>query len=65
MGPVEEPGGVEEEGEGRLALGVVLQEVLGEDLLNGVRLLSIKTTISHGAGASSEMLFDFNYVNPS
>jgi hypothetical protein len=33
MGPAEEPGGVEEEREGRLGLGVVLQEVLGEDFL--------------------------------
>ena len=55
MGPVEEPGGVKEEGEGRLALGVVLQEVLGEDLLDGVGLLSVETTVSHGAGPSSEM----------
>jgi hypothetical protein len=43
VGPVEEPGRVEEEGEGRLALGVVLQEVLGEDLLDSVRLLSVET----------------------
>ena len=69
MGPVEEPGGVEEEGEGSLALGVVLQEVLGEDLLDCVWLFSVETTVSHGAGASSEMetilhKCDFNYVKP-
>ena len=53
MGPIEEPGGVEKEGKGGLALGVVLQEVLGEDLLNRVSILSVETTVSHGAGASS------------
>ena len=53
VGPVEEPGGVEEEGEGRLALGVVLQEVLGEDLLDSVRLLGVETAVSHGARATS------------
>ena len=47
VGSVEEPGSVEEEREGRLALGVVLQEVLGENLLDGVRLLGVETTVSH------------------
>ena len=50
VGPVEEPGCVEEEGEGRLALGVVLQEVLGEDLLDGVGVLGVETAVRHGAG---------------
>ena len=50
VGPVEEPGRVEEEGEGRLALGVVLQEVLGEDLLDGVGVLGVETAVRHGAG---------------
>ena len=54
MGPVEEPGGVEEEGEGRLALGVVLKEVLGEDLLDGVNILVVEASISHGAGPAPE-----------
>ena len=53
VGSVEEPGGVEEEGEGGLALGVVLQEVLGEDLLDGVNILVVEASISHGAGSSS------------
>ena len=53
MGSVEEPGGVEEEWEGGLALGVMLQEVLGEDLLDGVGVLVVETAISHGAGATS------------
>ena len=53
--PVEEPGSVEEEGEGGFALCVVLQEVLGEDLLDGVGILGVETTISHGAGSASEM----------
>ena len=53
VGPVEEPGSVEEEGEGGLALGVVLQEVLGEDLLDGVNILVVEASISHGAGSSS------------
>jgi len=56
VSPVEEPGSVEEEGEGRLALGVVLQEVLGEDLLDGVSVLSVETTVSHGAGSSPDVL---------
>ena len=54
MVPVEEPGGVEEERERGLALGVVLQEVLGEDLLNGVRVLGVEAAVSHGAGAAPE-----------
>ena len=53
VGPVEEPGSVEEEGEGGLALGVVLQEVLGENLLDGVGVLVVEAAISHGAGATS------------
>ena len=52
MGSVEEPGGVEEEGKGGLALGVVLQEVLGEDLLDRVGVLIVETTVSHGAGST-------------
>ena len=52
VGPVEEPGRVEEEGEGGLALGVVLQEVLGEDLLDGVRVLGVEATVRHGAGSA-------------
>ena len=46
---VEEPGGVEEEREGSLALGVVLQEVLREDLLDRVSILVVEASISHGA----------------
>ena len=53
MGSVEEPGGVEEEWEGGLALGVMLQEVLGEDLLDGVGVLVVEAAVSHGAGTSS------------
>ena len=49
MGPVEEPGSVKEEREGSLGLGVVFQEVLSEDLLDGVGILFIEATISHGA----------------
>ena len=54
VGPVEEPGRVEEEGEGRLALGVVLQEVLGEDLLDGVGVLGVETAVRHGARPAPE-----------
>ena len=54
VGPVEEPGSVEEEGEGGLALGVVFQEVLGEDLLDGVSVLIVETPVSHGAGSAPE-----------
>merc|ERR1719443_2729941 len=56
VGSVGEPGGVEEEGEGGLALGVVLQEVLGEDLLDGVNILVVEASVSHGAGSSSHIL---------
>ena len=49
---VEEPGRVEEERERRLALGVVLQEVLGEDLLDGVGVLGVEATVRHGAGSA-------------
>ena len=51
VGPVEEPGSVEEEGEGGLALGVVLQEVLSEDLLDGVGVLIVETPVRHRAGS--------------
>ena len=54
VGPVEEPGSVEEEGEGGLALGVVLQEVLSEDLLDRVGVLVVETPVSHGAGSTPE-----------
>ena len=66
VGPVEEPGSVEEEGEGGLALGVVLQEVLSEDLLDGVSVLIVETTVSHGARSTPEefriidIVCDFN-----
>jgi len=56
MGPVEEPSGVEEQGERGFALGVVLQEVLGEDFLDGVGIFGVETTVSHGAGSSSDIL---------
>ena len=65
VSPVEEPGSVEEEGEGRLALGVVLQEVLGEDLLDGVSVLSVETTVSHGAGSSPVQNATFSGYFPS
>ena len=65
VGPVEEPGGVEEEGEGRLALGVMLQEVLSEDLLDGVSVLSVETAIGHGAGSSSVQNATFSDYFPS
>ena len=55
MGPVEKPGSVEEQGEGSFALCVVLKEVLGENLLDGVGVFCVETTISHGAGSASEM----------
>ena len=45
--PAEEPGRVEEEWEGGLGLGVVLKEVLGEDLLDGGHILIIEASISH------------------
>ena len=45
--PAEEPGRVEEEWEGGLGLGVVLKEVLGEDLLDGGHILIVEASISH------------------
>ena len=66
VGPVEEPGSVEEEGEGGLALGVVFQEVLSEDLLDRVGVLIVETTVSHGAGSTPgefriiDIFCDFN-----
>ena len=60
VGPVEEPGSVEEEGEGGLALGVVLQEVLGEDLLDGVGVLGVEAAIRHGAGPAPEEMVAFS-----
>ena len=59
---VEEPGRVEEERERRLALGVVLQEVLGEDLLDGVGILVVETAVRHRTGPAPEhlvMIFPF------
>ena len=55
MGTVEEPGSVEEEREGSFALGVVLQEVLGEDLLDGVGLLGVEAPVSHGAPSAADV----------
>jgi len=52
VGAVKEPSSVEEKREGSLRLGVVLKEVLGENLLDGVRVFVVETTISHGTGAS-------------
>ena len=54
--PVEEPGGVEEEGEGRLGARVVLEEVLREDLLDGGGLLLVEAAVGHGAGAAADVL---------
>lgn len=56
--PAEEPGGVEEEREGCLRLGVVIEEVLGEDLLDGRDVLVVEASVSHGTGSSSDVLED-------
>ena len=45
--PAEEPGRMEEKREGSLGLGVVIKEVLGEDLLDGRHILIVETSISH------------------
>jgi len=55
MRPVEKPGSMEKEGEGSFTLCVVLKEILCENLLNGVSIFCVETTISHGARSSSEM----------
>jgi len=55
VGAVVEPSGVEEEGEGGLGLGVVVEKVLGEDLLDGVGLLSVEAAVGHGAPASAHV----------
>ena len=55
MGAVVEPSGVEEEGEGSLGLGVVVEEVLGEDFLDGVGLLGVEAPVGHGAPAASDV----------
>jgi len=56
MGAVKEPSSVEEKREGSLRLGVVLKEVLGENLLDRVRVFVVETTVSHGTGASPDIL---------
>ena len=53
--PVEEPGGVEVEWERSLVLGVVVQEVLREDLLDGGRVLLVVASVSHGARAAPDI----------
>ena len=55
---VEEPGRVEEERERGLGLGVVLQEVLGEDLLNGLNVFVVEASVGHGAGSAPDVLQD-------
>ena len=55
MRPAEEPCRVEEERERCLGLGVVLEEVLGEDLLDGLSVFVVETAVSHGAGASADI----------
>jgi len=60
VGSVEEPSSVEEEGEGGLRLGVVLQEVLCEDLLDFVGLLLVETTVSHRARSTPDILQCFH-----
>ena len=56
--PAEEPGRVEEERERGLGLGVVLQEVLGEDLLNGLNVFVVEAAVGHGAGSAADVLQD-------
>jgi len=56
VGTVEEPRGVEEQGEGSLCLGVILQEVLGEDLLYGGSVFLVEASVGHGASASAHVL---------
>jgi len=51
--PLEEPGRVEEEGEGSFGFGVVLQKILRENLLDGGRVLFVVTAVGHGAGAAA------------
>ena len=53
--PLEEPGRVEEEGEGSFGFGVVLQKILGENLLDGGRVLFVVTAVGHGAGAAAHV----------
>ena len=55
MGAVVEPSSVEEEGEGSLRLGVMVEEVLGEDFLDGVGLLGVEAPVGHGAPAASDV----------
>jgi len=47
VGPVEKPGSMEEQWEGGFALCVVLKEILSKNLLNGVSVLCVETTVSH------------------
>lgn len=47
MRSVEEPGCVEKQGKWGLGFGVMFQEVLGEDLLDGSGIFFVKTSISH------------------
>lgn len=56
--PAEKPGRVEEEREGSLSLGVVIKEVLGEDLLDRGRVLFVETTVSHRTSSSSDVFQD-------
>ena len=56
VGSVKEPGSVEEEREGGLGFGVMLQEVLSEDLLDGVGILLVEAAVRHGASATADIL---------
>ncbi len=55
---------MEEQGEGSLVLGIMLKEVLGEDLLNGFGILIIEATIGHGAGSTPDILDGWHWDLP-
>lgn len=56
MRSAEEPGGVEEEWERSLGFGVMVEEVLGEDLLDGLNVFVVEASVSHGTGSTTDVL---------
>jgi len=64
MLPIEEPGSVEEKREGSLAFGVMFKEVLSEDLLDGVSIFGVETTVSHGTRAAPDVLKGLHWDLP-
>ena len=53
--PIEEPSRMEEQRKRSLFLSIIIQKVLSKDLLDGIHIFFIVTTISHGTRPSTNI----------